>query len=177
MDIYFVRHANAGEPAISPAKDAKRPIDELGIEQSHDVGCALAALYTGVDVIISSPLQRAMQTAALVANHIGYEEKVVIDAALLPGASFQEFQELLARHGRIGSIMVVGHNPSLTEFLNQALLGEGCHNAIEMKKGSVAWVKKIGRKAATLKWYMTPKTVRLIQQASARSSRPKTVSK
>src|ERR1035438_1511013 len=68
MDIYFLRHANAGEPKANPAKDEKRPIDKLGIEQSHDVGRALAALDVNPDVIISSPLRRATQTAAVVAN-------------------------------------------------------------------------------------------------------------
>ncbi len=124
MEIYFLRHANAGEPKISPVKDAKRPIDKLGIEQSHDVGRALAALDTTVDVIISSPLRRATQTAAVVANEIGYEEKVITDAALLPGASYQQFQELLVRHSRKEAIMVVGHNPSMTEFLNKNCLGK-----------------------------------------------------
>jgi phosphohistidine phosphatase len=177
MDIYFLRHANAGEPKISPAKDAKRPLDKLGIEQSHDVGRALAALDTTVDVIISSPLRRATQTAAVVANEIGYEDKVVIDAALLPGASFQQFKELLARHNRKEAIMVVGHNPSMTEFLNKTLFGEGRHNVIEMKKGAVAKVEKVGRQTAVLRWSMPPKVLRSIQQASASSSRPKTVSK
>jgi phosphohistidine phosphatase len=177
MDIYFLRHANAGESKISPAKDAKRPLDKLGIEQSHDVGRALAALDTSVDVIISSPLRRATQTAAVVANEIGYEEKVITDAALLSGASFEQFQDLLARHSRKEAVMVVGHNPSMTEFLNKTLFAAGRHNPIEMKKGTVARVEKVGRKAAVLKWCMPPKMVRLIQQASARSSRPKTVSK
>ena len=154
MDIYFLRHANAGEAKFSSTKDAKRPIDKLGIEQSHDV-----------------------QTAAVVANEIGYEDKVITDAALLPGASFQQFRELLVRHSRKEAIMVVGHNPSMTEFLNRILFAEGRHNAVEMKKGSVARVEKVGRRTAVLKWCMPPKAVRLIQQASASSSRPKTVSK
>ena len=90
MQIFFLRHANAGEPKLNPAKDAKRPLDKLGIEQSHDVGRALAALDITVDVIISSPLRRATQTAAVVANEIDHEEKVVIDNALRPGATYAE---------------------------------------------------------------------------------------
>jgi hypothetical protein len=50
-------------------------------------------------------------------------------------------------------------------------------NAIELKKGAVAKVEKDGRKPAVLKWCMPPKVVRSIQQASASSSRPKTVRK
>ncbi len=106
---------------MSPAKDEKRPIDKLGIEQSHDVGRALAALDVSPDVIISSPLRRATQTAAVVANELGHEEKVITDAALRPEASYEKFLELLRRHSRRDAILVVGHNPSMTLFLNQVL--------------------------------------------------------
>ena len=176
MDIYFLRHANAGEPKVNPTKDEKRPLDKLGIEQSHDVGRALAALDVNPDVILSSPLRRATQTAAVVANELGHEDKVITDAALRPEASYEKFQDLLRRHSRRDTILLVGHNPSMTEFLNQ-LLYSGPLNAIELKKGGVAKVEKDGRKPAVLKWCMPPKVVRSIQQASASSSRPKTVRK
>jgi phosphohistidine phosphatase len=175
MQIFFLRHANAGEPGPNPAKDQKRPLDKLGVEQSHDVGRALAALNITVDAIISSPLKRATQTAAVVANEIDHEEKVVIDNALRPGATWDQFQELLRRYSRKDAIMVVGHNPTMTEFLNK-LIGAP-PTALELKKGAIARVEKEGRKAAVLKWCMPPKVVRSVQQAAASSSRPKTVSK
>lgn len=175
MEIYLMRHANAGEQKLNPAKEAKRPLDKLGIEQSHDVGRALAAINVMVDAIISSPLRRATQTAAVVANEIGHEEKVLTDPALRPGAPYEEFQELLRRHSRKDAIMVVGHNPTMTEFLNKLINGGG--QGVEFKKGAVAKVEKEGRRPAVLKWCMPPKVVRSIQQASANSSRPKTVSK
>ena len=135
MDIYFLRHANAGEPKLSPAKDEKRPIDKLGIEQSHDVGRALAALDVIPDVIISSPLRRATQTAAVVANELGYEDKVITDPALRPEASYEKFQDLLRRHSRKDAIMVVGHNPSMTDVPEQTSYAQrrerSCHRAEE----------------------------------------------
>ena len=176
MEIYFLRHANAGEPKLNPAKDEQRPLDDLGVEQSHIVGCALAALQLKLDAIISSPLVRAKQTAEIVAGEIGHEDKLITDDALRPEASYDGFQQLLARHKDKDAIMVVGHNPSLTEFLNQLITGDA-REAVELKKGAVARVDKEGRKPSVLKWCMPPKGVRAIQQASASSSRPKTVSK
>ena len=73
--------------------------------------------------------------------------------------------------------MVVGHNPSMTEFLVQMLSGSGAAAFIDFKKGAVAKVERDGSQPAVLKWCMTPKVVRAIQKASASSSRPKTVSK
>ncbi len=165
MEIYFLRHANAGEPKLNPAKDEKRKLDKLGIEQSHDVGRALAAMDVTVDAILSSPLRRAMQTASVVANEIGHEDKVISDAALKPGATFEQFQELLARHSRKDAILVVGHNPSMTEFVNQLLAGSAAFHGVEMKKGSVARIEKVGAQAGG------PEVVHAAQRQCARFSR------
>jgi phosphohistidine phosphatase len=178
MVIYFLRHANAGQKQFSDAvKDEKRPIDKIGEEQSHDVGRALAAIGVTVNVIISSPLTRAMQTAAIVSQELGHEEKLVLDNALRPEATFEKFKALLNRHKDKPSIMVVGHDPSMTEFVNKVLSGGGPLAAIEMKKGGVAKVEKDIHRQAVLKWVMPPKVVQKIQRSSAKRSRPKTALK
>ncbi len=176
MDIYFLRHASAGQSSLA-GNDEKRRIDKTGEQQSHDVGWALAALDLKLDAIISSSLARAMQTAEIVAAEIGHKDKIVIEDALRPEASYEEFEDLLARYGKNKAIMLVGHNPSMTEFLNRILTGSDSASFIDFKKGAVAKVEKDESETAVLKWCMTPKVVRAIQQASASSSRPKTVSK
>lgn len=175
MEIYFLRHANAGEPKLNRAKDEQRALDKLGIEQCHIVGRALAALKIEVDAVVSSPLVRAHQTAEIVAEELGQKDSIVVDDALRPEASYEQFEELLARHKDKDAIMVVGHNPSQTEFLNRLLTGDD-REAIDFKKGAIARVGAEAGKPAVLKWLMPPKVVKAIQ-ASARSSRPKTVSK
>jgi len=175
MVIYFLRHANAGQKQFSDAaKDEKRPIDKIGEEQSHDVGRALAALGVAVNVIISSPLTRAMQTAAIVSQELGHEEKLVLDDALRPEATFEKFKALLNRHKDKAAIMVVGHDPSMTDFVN-AVLASGTPLAlVEMKKGGVAKVEKELRRPAVLRWLITPKIVQRTQRSAAKRSRPKT---
>jgi len=175
MVIYFLRHANAGSKHFSsPEKDEKRPIDKIGEEQSHDVGRALAYIGVTVNVIISSPLTRAVQTASIVAQELGHEEKIVQDDALRPEATFEQFKALLNRHKGKLATMVVGHDPSMTEFVNRVLSGGGPMAAVEMKKGGVAKVEKELRRPAVLRWCMPPKIVQRIQRSSAKSSRPKT---
>jgi len=176
MEIYFLRHANAGEAKLNPEKDEQRTLDQRGIEQSHIVGRSLAALKLKLDAILSSPLVRARQTASIVAGEIGQEDKVVTEEALRPEANYEQFLQLLARYRGKGTILIVGHNPSQTEFLNRLVTGDSAE-AIEFKKGAIARVDKDGGKPAVLKWCMPPKVVRAIQQAAASSSRPKTVSK
>lgn len=173
MIIYFLRHANAGEHMSNPKKDEKRPLDKAGIEQCGYVGRALAALDTQVDVILSSPLKRAAQTASLVGNELSYEGKLQLEDDLRPDASFTNFWNLLEKYRKYESIMVVGHNPSLSEFLGRLISETGCEASTELKKGAVAKVET-GRNSGTLQWCLTPKVVRDLYAAAAESSRPKT---
>jgi phosphohistidine phosphatase len=172
MIVYFLRHASAGQSKSDPVKDEKRALDEDGIEQCGYIGRALAALDVHVDVLISSPLKRASQTASLVGNEMGHEGKLVIDRALLPEAAFQAFRDLLNRHAKQEAILVVGHNPSMSEFLGK-LIGDGTEASIDLKKGAVAKVE-VDRKMAALHWCLTPKVVRTLYESAAASSRPKT---
>jgi phosphohistidine phosphatase len=173
MILYFLRHANAGERLSNPKKDEKRALDLLGIEQCGYVGRALAALDVQVDVIISSPLKRATQTASLVGNEIGYEKKLVLDDALRPSASFADFRKLLDKYAKYESIMVVGHNPNLSEFVGRSISENGCEASVELKKGAVTRVET-GRNTAALQWCVTPRILRTLYASSADSSRPKT---
>src|SRR5690242_4640272 len=176
MIIYLVRHASAGQSLSNPKKDEKRPLDPDGIEQCGQVGRALAAMNAQPDVIISSPLKRATQTASLIGNELGYEGKLQLDAAMRPEASFADFRRMLEKYAKQEAIMVVGHNPSITEFLARIITKSGSEALIEFKKGGAARVETV-RHAARLNWFLTPKMARSIQAAAATSaekSHPKT---
>lgn len=95
MFLYFLRHASAGQSLLSAKKDEKRGLDKDGIEQCGYIGRALAALGVQVEIIVSSPLKRASQTAALVGNEMGHEGKLAMENALRPQANFVDFQKML----------------------------------------------------------------------------------
>jgi phosphohistidine phosphatase len=173
MIIYFLRHASAGERMSNPKKDEKRPLDKSGIEQCGYVGRALTALDIQVDVILSSPLKRAAQTASLVGNEMGYEGKLQLTDALRPETSFTDFRKLLDKYTKYESVMIVGHNPNLSEFVGRAISENGCEASVDLKKGAVARVE-MGRNSGVLQWCLTPKAVRQLYTAAAESSRPKT---
>ena len=173
MIVYFLRHASAGTHFVNPKKDEKRGLDEDGIEQCRYVGRALGALDVGVDVVISSPLKRATQTASLVGNEMGFEGKLQIDPALRPEATFADFRKLLSKYSRHETIMVVGHNPNLSKFLGTLIGESGSEAAVDLKKGAVARVE-VQRDAGTLNWCLTPKLLKTIYTSAAESVRPKT---
>jgi phosphohistidine phosphatase len=172
MIVYFLRHASAGKSVANPKKDERRPLDEEGILQARYVGRLLANLDVQVDQIVSSPLKRARQTASLVANELAFESAVQIDDALRPDAEFEQFQAMLARYKKYDSVMVVGHNPSMTEFLMKSISGEG-EAQVDFKKGAVAKVEMDGR-TGPMQWLVTPRIARTLQASLKASSRPKT---
>ena len=176
MIVYFVRHASAGQHLTNPAQDEKRPLDEQGIEQCSQVGRALAAMDVHVDAVISSPLKRATQTASLFANEIGFDGKLQRTPALRPNAQIEGFRELLERNANLEAVAVVGHNPSLSQFLS-LLISEGAsESAVDLKKCAVARVDLSGG-SGTLKWVVTPKIVQALSTATGKSSRPNTLRK
>lgn len=173
MILYFLRHASAGESLVNPKKDEKRGLDKEGIEQCGYIGRALAALEAQVDVIVSSPLKRSMQTASLVGNEMGYEGKLQIDPGLRPGAGLADFRKLLEKYARQEAIMVTGHNPNLSQFLGAVISDSGCEASVELKKGAVAKVE-MRRSSGTLQWCLTPKVARALYATAVESSLPNT---
>jgi len=173
MIIYFLRHASAGTHFVNPKKDEKRALDKEGIEQCGYVGRALAALEVQVDCMISSPLKRATQTASLVGNEMGYEGKLQIENALRPEGTFADFRRLLEKYASLESMMVVGHNPNLSQFLGTVISESACEASVDLKKGAVARVD-MRRTSGTLLWCLTPKALRTLYTTAVESSRPKT---
>jgi phosphohistidine phosphatase len=173
MILYFLRHASAGVHFPNPKRDEKRALDKEGIEQCGYIGRALAALQSQVDTIVTSPLKRCTQTASLVGNELGYEGKLQMDAGLRPEAGLADFRKLLDKYARLEAIMVVGHNPNLSQFLGSVISESGCEASLELKKGSVAKVE-MRRTSGTLQWCLTPKILRVLHETAVESSRPKT---
>jgi phosphohistidine phosphatase len=173
MFLYFLRHASAGQRLSNAKKDEKRGLDKDGIEQCGYIGRALAALGVQAEIIVSSPLKRATQTAALVGNEMGHEGKLVLENALRPEAAFSDFHKMFEKYARVDSMLVVGHNPNLREFLGRVISDSGCEAVIDLKKGAVAKVE-MRRNSGSLSWCITPRILRALYSAATESSRPKT---
>ena len=172
MNLYLMRHAHAGIPRENPVLDAKRALVKEGREQCMLMARVLSALKVQVDVIVSSPLKRALQTAQFVGTEIGYEARVEISPALGPDADFASFQQMLAHYSDCESILAVGHNPNLFQFLGRLITGNG-GAAIRMRKGSVARVD-LDHHPALLQWLIDPRSARYIYASVQKSSRPNT---
>jgi phosphohistidine phosphatase len=125
-----------------------------------------------VDVIASSPLKRALQTAQFVGTEMGYEAKVEISPALRPEADYLAFQQLLEKYADREGVLLVGHNPNLFQFLGRIITANG-GAGVRMRKGSVARID-MERHPPLLQWLIDPRMARWIYASVAKSSRPKT---
>ena len=172
MNLYLMRHANAGLTRENPKLDAKRALIKEGKDQCMMMARLLSALKVQVDVIVSSPLKRALQTAQFVGTELGYDAQVEVSEALLPDAGYGEFQEMLAQYADREGVLAVGHNPVLFQFLGRLITGNG-GASIRMRKGSVARID-FASHPPRLHWLIDPRMARQIYASVPKSSRPKT---
>ena len=172
MILYLMRHANAGVFRDNPVLDAKRGLVKEGKDQCMLMARMLSALNVQVDIIVSSPLKRSLQTAQFVGTELGYDGKVEISKALAPSATFADFQDMLVKYSGREGMLAVGHNPILFQFLGRLVTGNG-GASIRMRKGSIARVD-MDQHPPRLQWLIDPRTARNIYASVGKSSRPKT---
>jgi phosphohistidine phosphatase len=175
MNLYILRHASAGTRRANPAVDVKRPLDKEGKEQCLLIARYLNALRVQFDVIASSPLKRALQTASLVGTEVAYDAKILITDALGPSATVTGFQHLVSQLSKHENVLVVGHNPNLSQFLAAQTGASGRMN-VRLRKGAIARVD-LGSRPGQLLWLTDPRILRQIYASVAKSSRRKTSKK
>ncbi len=149
MIIYFLRHANAGETKKDPKRDEQRALDREGIEQCYTVARFFGKLNVVPDLILSSPLKRAAQTASLVANELGYDDRMKLMKALRPEATYADFRPMLKSHIHAENVIVVGHNPNLSHFIGHIISESGQRAEVDIKKAGVAKVEFDGKRGRT----------------------------
>jgi len=158
MDLFLLRHAIAEQrdPTKYP-DDALRPLTEKGIKRMRRVAEGFLAAGLTFDVIYTSPYTRAKQTADIVADVFGLR-KVLRETDTLavdgdPEALIAELKKVDAT-----SILLVGHEPYLSELISHLLVGDASLD-VTMKKGGLCKLTvgmlKYG-KCATLDWLIPP---------------------
>jgi phosphohistidine phosphatase len=157
MNLYFVRHGSAGDAKPNPKLDAARGLDREGRQQCELIGTFLAALGIRFDEVVSSPLRRASQAAAIICKRTRYKGQISLASALRPDASYERFLQLLSEIPRGDSILLVGHNSKLADFIGKLISNSSMRAAIHLKRGAVAKVARKRTGAATLQWCVTPR--------------------
>ncbi len=163
MVVYILRHAIAVERETASYPNDDRPLTEEGKEKMSKAARGIAKLVDDIDVILTSPLVRAHDTAKIVARALDAEQKLELCKELAPGSSLKNLLSSLSKYKGLKSIMVVGHQPDLG-YLASALLGSN-ESIVEFKKGAfcaieVSTLSPKGK--GTLLWHLQPKQLRAL---------------
>ncbi len=134
FELYLIRHAVAEERGPEWPDDAKRPLTEDGIARMKKAAKGLKRLDVRFDVVMSSPLTRARQTAEVVAGVFDEKPPLVLTSALSPGARYSDLLADLQKQVRRTRIGLVGHEPDLGRLAARLA---GSRRAFEFKKGAV----------------------------------------
>jgi phosphohistidine phosphatase len=157
--IFLVRHAIAGERGPQFPDDRKRPLTPEGIGKFRKVARGLAALEPEIEIILTSPLVRAVQTAELMAQYLPGHPAVVTTDALAPRTSYADVLAMLSQHTKRSGLALVGHEPGLGVVAARLV---GGRRAFALKKGGVCRVDVDSLPPAApgrLVWFLPPKVL------------------
>ncbi|HXW67105.1 MAG TPA: histidine phosphatase family protein [Thermoplasmata archaeon] len=159
--IVVLRHgpAETRDPVRWP-DDRRRPLSAKGLAQTRRVVRGLAGLIGPVRQVASSPALRARRTAELLARSLGRPAALELWIELDVDGSAEP---ILARARRVAgpraTIVLVGHEPSLSELVGLAVTGEGA-SIVRLSKGGAACLEfpvALRPGAGRLRWLLTRK--------------------
>lgn len=161
VEIYLVRHAIAAERGPKYPDDRLRPLTADGIRRFKHAVRGLNHMRLQLDVVLTSPLERAEATAVLLATGLPNPASVQVLDALAPAGKPAAIVEAIGRvakkHRRIA---LVGHEPGLGELAMRLL---GARGFVEFRKGAVMAIDLDSANLAgpgILRWFLPPRVLR-----------------
>ena len=161
MKLYVIRHAiavEAGDPKYE--EDSQRPLTGKGKEKIKKIAQGLWELEIQLNLILSSPTVRTMETAAILAKRLDVKKSRIIPTEHLEATGYadQLINEINEKYGDAEEIALVGHEPYLSNLVSVLLTGDA-NISMTLKKGSVCKLSvdtlQYGR-CANLDWLLSP---------------------
>ncbi len=158
MELYLLRHGNAVERTVG-IKDRERPLTPKGRKKIDAIARRLLELEVSFDTIMASPFARARETAEILAARMNYKKDVIYSGNMLPGMNPKALaRELQEKPVSGSSILLVGHEPDLSNLASFLICGTNCIS-IDLKKGGLCKLEVETFDAeggATLQWLVPP---------------------
>lgn len=174
MNLYFMRHAIAvarDEPGVDT--DGERPLSPKGIKRMRKAARGLKRLEIRFDVLLTSPLLRARQTADVVAPLIGLDSQVEVISGLTPESSVDTLISDLTGYQNREHLLLVGHEPLLSRTISFLLTGKKNQElGIQLKKGGLCRIEVDElppNKPGKLHWLLAPKQLRVLGERVEKS--------
>jgi phosphohistidine phosphatase len=160
MKLYLMRHGIALDRIGGAVQnDFQRPLTEEGRTEATAVALALKRFGVGADVVVSSPLVRAKQTAEIISDVFAVKHALEITEALAPGGGASDLYKVLRKLVPFQEAFLVGHEPDIGRLAG-TLLWSGPDLNISFKKAGVCRIDVFEippTSPGELKWFLTPK--------------------
>jgi phosphohistidine phosphatase len=163
MEIYILRHAIAVQRGTAEYPNDDRPLAKKGIQKMKTAAKGITNLIQSADLILTSPLTRAFDTAKIAAEALRYKKKIEVCKQLLPGNPPSTVIDYLSKYKNKKNVLIVGHEPDVG-MLASTLLGSP-RSIIEFKKGTLCRIdvdKMPLKEPGKLIWHLTPKQLRAL---------------
>jgi phosphohistidine phosphatase len=159
MNLYLLRHSKAEPRGAAWRSDSKRPLSPEGEKIIQIAARGMLELDVTLDLIVTSPFARASKTAAITAE-VFKTDKIWTSQNLVPdGEPSKLITELNDNYASLSNLMIVGHEPYMSELLSVLLTGE-TGMRVNFKKAALCKLTvdslRLGR-CATLEWFLTAK--------------------
>ncbi len=151
MKLYFLRHGEADWPDWKGADD-DRPLTEAGRAEVEAVAQLLVRLNAKPDLILTSPLPRAAQTAMIAAKNLKVKSRE--EKLLEPGFGAAELARLQKKHAG-KDLMLVGHEDDFSRAIGRLTGGR-----VKLAKAGIALVELPAPNRGRLRWLVPPKIAR-----------------
>jgi phosphohistidine phosphatase len=160
-ELYVLRHGIAVPHGTPDVPEDERPLTPKGRKRMRQIGRGLRRLGLEPDRILSSPLPRAWETAEIVADALGISDRLEASEMLRADRDAASIRDWLLTR-KEPRLMIVGHNPSLSDLLALLVTGTADHLLCELKKGGVAALSTRDAGGHVIDWIAQPKLLRLL---------------
>ena len=162
LELFVLRHGEAGVKFDDPEKDDARPLTRDGRSEIEQIASSLPRLGVELNLVASSPLPRSLQTAEIVARRYKLLNKLEQWDELKPSGETDALFRRLVRQKNGSNLLIVGHEPQLSGIMGEIISGSSGVNLV-LKKSGLAKVEILGFKpkiTGELRWLLTPRLMK-----------------
>lgn len=164
-EVYIIRHGAAAELDNEIVDEGYRYLTIHGRNHCKIVAQRLKDMKTKFDVVISSPIVRAVQTAEVFASVLKYEGEIKTAIELIGGNTFHRFTQMLKRNSHHKTIALIGHAPDVNNFSTGLIKGQDIKNVrINFKNASVCKINFDSEtETGRLEWFLNSENMKLTE--------------